>query len=181
MSGRRGRVFAVGSRVLGRSYAVQVRLSAIGLPAPSAHPYSRTQIIGLLELLPRLYQETQYGEVALGAAVKGALAGLVSLRHSASRLSLTLMFQSGCGGQLCIFLSSLPNWGPGALKSREDPLLYGTDKEKSLYSPAIPFWRNTAEELAEAGVGVNTFLFPERYIDAASVGKSLLDPSSGIY
>jgi hypothetical protein len=92
VSGRRGRVFAVGSRVLGRSYAVQVRLSAICLPAPLAHPYSRTQIIGLLELLPRLYQETQYGEVALGAAVKGALAGLVSLRHSASRLSLTLMF-----------------------------------------------------------------------------------------
>ncbi|GHJ87945.1 hypothetical protein NliqN6_4347 [Naganishia liquefaciens] len=114
---------------------------------------SKTQITGLLELLPRLYQDTQHGEVALGAAVKGALAGL-----------------SGCGGQVSVFLSSLPNWGPGALKSREDPLLYGTDKEKSLYSPSIPFWRNTAEELAEAGVGVNTFLFPERYIDAASVG-----------
>ncbi|KAJ9121491.1 hypothetical protein QFC22_002107 [Naganishia vaughanmartiniae] len=114
---------------------------------------SKSQIMDLLETLPRLYQETQYGEVAMGAAVKGALAGLY-----------------GCGGQVCVFLSSLPNWGPGALKSREDPLLYGTDKEKSLYSPAIPFWRNTAEELAESGVGVNTFLFPERYIDAASVG-----------
>jgi protein transport protein SEC24 len=126
----------------------------------------------LLELLPRLYQETQYGEVALGAAVKGALAGLVSCRAPRTWTIIDYRaFQSGCGGQLCVFLSSLPNWGPGALKTREDPLLYGTDKEKSLYSPAIPFWRNTAEELAEAGVGVNTFLFPERYIDAASVGK----------
>lgn len=91
-----------------------------------------------------------------------------STRHSWS-------VKSGCGGQICVFLSSLPNWGPGALKSREDPLLYGTDKEKSLYSPSIPFWRNTAEELAEAGVGVNTFLFPERYIDAASVGECRCD------
>lgn len=130
--------------------------------------------MNLLESLPRLYQETLFGEVALGAAVKGALAGLVSLPLLILiALSHTFFPQSGCGGQVCVFLSSLPNWGPGALKSREDPLLYGTDKEKSLYSPVIPFWRNTAEELAESGVGVNIFLFPERYIDAASVGKSL--------
>ncbi|KAJ9098064.1 hypothetical protein QFC19_006499 [Naganishia cerealis] len=112
------------SRIVGYSLGL---LSARKGKGTNDVPTPRSQITGLLESLPKLYQETQFGEVALGAAVKGALAGL-------------------------------------------DPLLYGTDKEKSLYSPAIPFWRNTAEELAESGVGVNTFMFPERYIDAASVG-----------
>jgi protein transport protein SEC24 len=73
---------------------------------------------------------------------------------------------------LTIFASALPNAGPGKLKAREDPLVYGTDKERHLYGPGDPFWRNTAEELAEAGVGVNLFLFPERYMDIASVGGS---------
>lgn len=57
----------------------------LSVPAMLAHTYLRAQITGLLELLPRLYQETQYGEVALGAAVKGALAGLVRFALSASK------------------------------------------------------------------------------------------------
>lgn len=56
-----------------------VRKPLIILHDLAYHCVLRTQILGLLDLLPRLYQETQYGEVALGAAVKGALAGLVSL------------------------------------------------------------------------------------------------------
>jgi hypothetical protein len=35
---------------------------------------------------------------------------------------------------------------------------------------ADPFWRTTAEELAESGVGVNIFFFPDQYTDVASVG-----------
>lgn len=101
-----------------------------------------------------MYEDNQNGDVALGSLAKGVLAGLASQ-----------------GGQLTIFLSSLPKIGPGKLKPREDPLVYGTDKEKTLYGPGDPFWRNTAEELAEAGVGVNVFFFPERYIDVASVGE----------
>jgi len=57
------------------------------------------------------------------------------------------------------------------LKPREDPLIYGTDKEKSLFSPADGFWRNTAEQLAEAGIGCNLWLFPERFVDVGSVGE----------
>jgi protein transport protein SEC24 len=71
-----------------------------------------------------------------------------------------------------LFLSSLPNYGPGTLKPREDPLMYGTDKEKTLFSPADGFWRNTADQLAEAGIGCNLWLFPERFIDVGSVGES---------
>lgn len=116
-------------------------------------PYaSRRQIEQLLDMLPQIYAEP-YTEIALGACIKGALAGLA---HR--------------GGQLTIFLSALPNVGPGVLNAREDPLIMGTDKERTLYGPADAFWSNTAESLAEAGVGTNVFFFPERYIDVASVG-----------
>jgi hypothetical protein len=37
----------------------------------------RKQLEGLLDLLPGMYDETGLGEVALGAALKGLLAGLV--------------------------------------------------------------------------------------------------------
>ncbi|ORY28021.1 putative ER to Golgi transport-related protein [Naematelia encephala] len=113
---------------------------------------SRSQIESLLSLLPNMYEaQSEGGRVAAGSGVKGALAGLAS-------------------GQINLFLSSLPNVGPGALKSRDDPTTYNTDKERILFASADPFWRNTAEELAECGVGVNTFLFPEQYTDVASIG-----------
>lgn len=69
-----------------------------------------------------------------------------------------------------IFLSSLPIIGPGALKPREDTKLYGTDKEKTLFVPQDPFYRTTAEECVDAGIGVNLFLFPTQYIDVATLG-----------
>ena len=74
------------------------------------------------------------------------------------------------GGQVTVFLSALPTIGGGKLSSRDDPTAYNTDKERALFTPADPFWRVTADELAECGVGVNLFLFPEQYTDIASVG-----------
>ncbi len=74
------------------------------------------------------------------------------------------------GGQITLFLSALPTLGPGKLTPRDDPTTYNTDKERSLFSTADPFWRLTAEEAAECGVGINVFLFPEQYTDVASVG-----------
>lgn len=57
------------------------------------------------------------------------------------------------------------------MTARDDPTAYNTDKERTLFSPSDPFWRTTADQLAEAGVGVNTFLFPDQYTDVASVGS----------
>ncbi len=74
------------------------------------------------------------------------------------------------GGQISVFLSALPTLGPGKLTPRDDPTSYNTDKERTLFAPADPFWRVTAEEAVEWGVGVNVFLFPEQYTDVASVG-----------
>ena len=74
------------------------------------------------------------------------------------------------GGQINLFLSSLPTVGAGKLTARDDPSASNTDKERTLFSPADPFWRITGEELAECGVGLNTFLFPDQYTDIASIG-----------
>ncbi|WRT70883.1 uncharacterized protein IL334_007882 [Kwoniella shivajii] len=115
---------------------------------------SRTQIEALLNLLPSMAERGVEGNrVAAGSAVKGALAGL--------RMQ---------GGQINLFLSGLLTHGAGSLLPREDPTIYNTDKEKTLFSPAISFWRELSEELAESGVGVNMFMFPEVYCDVASVG-----------
>lgn len=60
--------------------------------------------------------------------------------------------------------------GPGALRHREDQKLYGTDKERTLFTSQDPVYRTLGEECADAGIGINLFLFPSQYIDVASIG-----------
>ncbi|GAA5991303.1 hypothetical protein JCM11641_002817 [Rhodosporidiobolus odoratus] len=114
---------------------------------------SRTVIESLLDTLPTLTAETTIVEAAMGGPLRAAMLSLKNL-----------------GGQLNIFQTSLPTVGPGALKHREDAKLYGSDKEKSLFLPADPFYRVSAEECVESGIGINLFLFPSQYIDTATLG-----------
>ncbi|KAM0787449.1 hypothetical protein ACM66B_003529 [Microbotryomycetes sp. NB124-2] len=114
---------------------------------------SRTVIENLLDSLPNLTAETSITEAAIGGPIKAAMLALKQF-----------------GGQINVFQTSLPTIGPGTLKHREDNKLYGTDKEKTLFVPQDPFYRQTAEECAELGIGVNLFLFPTQYIDVATLG-----------
>ncbi|PWY98802.1 hypothetical protein BCV70DRAFT_201594 [Testicularia cyperi] len=114
---------------------------------------SRHLIEGLLDNLPTLFGDNMVGDAALGAAVRGAQAALSTI-----------------GGQVSIFLSTIPTVGPGALKHREDTKLYGTDKEKTLFVPQDGFYRGVAEECVDAGIGINIFFFPSQYIDVATIG-----------
>jgi protein transport protein SEC24 len=79
------------------------------------------------------------------------------------------------GGQVMLFQSSLPNFGSGALSTRNEVSLYGTDKEKTLFQSQGASWQDLAQECAEAGVGVHMFLFPTQYIDVASIGTNTRD------
>lgn len=74
------------------------------------------------------------------------------------------------GGQVNIFQSKLPTSGPGALKPRDETKLQGTDNEKKLFMPQDAFYRECAEEAVEAGIGFNLFLFPDQFIDVATLG-----------
>ncbi|KAJ9478797.1 putative Protein transport protein SEC24 (putative) [Pseudozyma hubeiensis] len=114
---------------------------------------SRHLIEGLLDNLPVMFGDNMVGDAALGAAVRGAQAALSTI-----------------GGQVNIFLSTIPTVGPGALKHREDTKLYGTDKEKNLFIPQDGFYRGVAEECVDAGIGINVFFFPSQYIDVATIG-----------
>ncbi|KAI5477132.1 protein transport protein SEC24 [Pseudohyphozyma bogoriensis] len=114
---------------------------------------SKPVIESLLDSLPTLSADNQNVEAAIGGPLKAAI---IALKNA--------------GGQINIFQTSLPTIGPGALKHREDTKLYGTDREKTLFASQDTFYRTTAEECVEAGVGVNVFLFPTQYIDVASIG-----------
>ncbi|SPO37007.1 related to Protein transport protein Sec24C [Pseudozyma flocculosa] len=118
-----------------------------------ADPWESKHLIeSLLNSLPTMFADNMTGEAALGAAVRGAQAALTTI-----------------GGQVNLFLSTIPTVGPGSLKHREDTKLYGTDKEKNLFVPQDGFYRGVAEECVEAGIGVNVFFFPSQYIDVATI------------
>ncbi|PIO36152.1 hypothetical protein AB205_0039600 [Aquarana catesbeiana] len=76
-----------------------------------------------------------------------------------------------CAGKLFIFHSSLPTAeAPGKLKNRDDRRLINTEKEKNLFLPQCNTYENLAKECVASGCCVDLFLFPNNYIDVASVG-----------
>jgi protein transport protein SEC24 len=68
----------------------------------------------------------------------------------------------------------LPSFGPGALKNRDDVKLYGTDKEKQLYTPQDNAYYDLGKECVADGVCVDLWLFPlQAYVDVSTLGKLL--------
>ncbi|KAI9342470.1 Sec23/Sec24 trunk domain-containing protein [Zopfochytrium polystomum] len=115
---------------------------------------SRTVIESFLNNLPNLFEGNLTRESAVGAAAQAAY-----------------MAMEKQGGHLYIFQTTLPNFGPGALKMREDPSLYGTDKERTLFEPQEFFWRKLGQDCSKDGVCVDLFLFRHSYIDVATLGS----------
>ncbi|KAG0079298.1 COPII coat Sec23p-Sfb3p heterodimer component, partial [Podila epicladia] len=74
------------------------------------------------------------------------------------------------GGKLILFQTALPTFGPGALRQRDEARLHGTDKERALYTPQDPFYQKLAESCVQVGLSIDLFLFPNAYIDVATVG-----------
>lgn len=68
--------------------------------------------------------------------------------------------------------TTLPSIGPGILKNRDDPSLYGTEREKGLFAPQDNFYPQLASECVSSGVSVDLWLFPPKntYIDVATIG-----------
>lgn len=71
---------------------------------------------------------------------------------------------------MCVFQSGLPTVGQGALKHRENPRLFGTEKEHSLLNSCDTFYRQNAIEFSRQQVSVDCFLFAQDYTDLATVG-----------
>ncbi|KAI8966960.1 Sec23/Sec24 trunk domain-containing protein [Mycotypha africana] len=122
-----------------------------------------TTIEALLERLPTLYETTMITHAAFGAAVQCAYAALKST-----------------GGKTSIVQTTLPSIGPSSsiLKNRDDPSLYGTEREKSLFLPQdkSTFYKQMGTAYAESGISIDLWCFPPNapdkhsYIDLATIG-----------
>ncbi|KAI9272138.1 hypothetical protein EDC94DRAFT_595571 [Helicostylum pulchrum] len=113
---------------------------------------SKNVIMELLDNLPQMFKDTTRAESVYTSAVRG---GLQALKNT--------------GGQMFVFQTCLPNYGPDQLKSRDDKTFIGTDKEKTLLAPQSEKYKELGQECVKAGVCVNTWAFPSQYMDIATV------------
>ncbi|XP_064620101.1 protein transport protein Sec24C-like isoform X2 [Lineus longissimus] len=141
---------------------------------------SEAVIDSLLEQIPAMFQETRETETILGPVIQAGLDALKS---------------ADCTGKLFLFHTSLPlAEAPGKLKNRDDRKLLGTEKEKSLLSPvdmvgklgqdsvttalvgtilspSTNFYTKLGQDCVAAGCAVDMYLFPNSYIDVATISE----------
>ena len=106
----------------------------------------------LLKVLPDLVSHSQRADTALGPAL-----------HACHLLL------EGTGGRLLSFQHVLPTSGPMALQQRDDVRLYGTEKERTLFTPPDASWEALAKKMVASHICVSSFHFAtSAYIDIAS-------------
>ncbi|TNN14398.1 Protein transport protein isoform 1 [Schistosoma japonicum] len=119
-------------------------------------------ISSILEMIPSQFctenaLSRQPTDGVLGPAIQ---AGVEALR-AANR-----------SGKLFVMHANLPvGEAPGKLKNRDDRRLIGTEKEKSLLLPDNDFYVGLGQTCVEVGCSVDLFLFPNSYIDIASLAE----------
>ncbi|XP_019389592.1 PREDICTED: protein transport protein Sec24D isoform X1 [Crocodylus porosus] len=128
---------------------------------------SRSVISNLLDQIPEMFADTNESETVFAPVI---LAGMEALKAAE------------CAGKLFIFHSSLPTAeAPGKLKNRDDKKLVNTDKEKTLFQPQVNFYETLARDCVANGCCVNLFLFPNQYVDIASMGLVTMYTGGTLY
>ncbi|XP_068161056.1 protein transport protein Sec24C isoform X2 [Antennarius striatus] len=128
---------------------------------------SRLVIESLLDQIPQMFADTRETETVFGPVIQ---AGLEAMKAA------------DCAGKLFVFHTSLPiAEAPGKLKNREDRKLIGTDKEKSLFQPQVSFYNSLAKECVAQGCCVDLFLFPNQYVDVATLGVVPVSTGGSVY
>ncbi|NXH14703.1 SC24C protein, partial [Bucco capensis] len=128
---------------------------------------SRTVISSLLDQIPEMFADTRETETVFAPVIQ---AGLEALKAAE------------CAGKLFIFHTSLPTAeAPGKLKNRDDKKLINTDKEKTLFQPQTSFYNNLAKDCVAQGCCVDLFLFPNQYLDVATLGVVTYQTGGSIY
>ncbi|CEF70722.1 Sec24CD ortholog [Strongyloides ratti] len=109
----------------------------------------------VLDEIPKLFGNTKITDTCLGPVVQAGLDALKSSDRS---------------GKIFVFHTSLPTLeAPGKLVNREDRKVLGGEKEKAVLSPNGDFYTKLGEECTKNGVCVDLFLFPNAFIDVASM------------
>ncbi|XP_065494970.1 protein transport protein Sec24C isoform X2 [Caloenas nicobarica] len=128
---------------------------------------SRTVIASLLDQIPEMFADTRETETVFAPVIQ---AGLEALKAAE------------CAGKLFIFHTSLPiAEAPGKVKNRDDRKLINTDKEKTLFQPQTSFYNNLAKDCVAQGCCVDLFLFPNQYLDVATLGVVTYQTGGSIY
>uniref|UniRef100_A0A182MLE2 Uncharacterized protein n=1 Tax=Anopheles culicifacies TaxID=139723 RepID=A0A182MLE2_9DIPT len=96
----------------------------------------KEMIMQLLKQLPKRFEHTHDTHSALGAA-----------------LQVAYKLMSNSGGRVTVFQTCLPNYGPGALQSRENPN-NRSSKEVAHLGPATDFYKRLA---LECSAGISKF------------------------
>ncbi|XP_035791071.1 protein transport protein Sec24A-like [Anopheles albimanus] len=105
----------------------------------------------LLKQLPKRFEHTHDTHSALGAA-----------------LQVAFKMMSASGGRVTVFQTCLPNHGPGALQSREDPN-NRSSKDVAHLGPATDFYKRLALECSSQQIAVDLFLLNSQYCDLATI------------
>ncbi|XP_077202303.1 protein transport protein Sec24C isoform X2 [Paroedura picta] len=128
---------------------------------------SRAVFTSLLDQIPEMFADTRETETVFGPVIQ---AGMEALKAAE------------CAGKLFIFHTSLPiAEAPGKLKNRDDKKLNNTDKEKTLFQPQTSFYSNLAKECVAQGCCVDLFLFPNQYLDVATLGVVPYQTGGSVY
>ena len=79
---------------------------------------------------------------------------------------------SHIGGKLLVFQASLPSIGSGRLNRRDDPSVYGTEREHHLRMPANNIYKKIAADCSRMQICVDVYLcaVENQYMDVATVG-----------
>ncbi|CAO0790622.1 unnamed protein product [Mucor circinelloides] len=117
------------------------------------------------------------------ATIENLLDQLLALFHNehnvmphavfASAVQAAALALKSTGGKVTVFQSSLPSLGPGVLKNRDDPKIYGQEREKGLFQPQDTFYTQLGTSCVQAGVSVDLWLIPAistPYMDVATIG-----------
>ncbi|XP_005144195.1 protein transport protein Sec24D isoform X2 [Melopsittacus undulatus] len=128
---------------------------------------SRSVVINLLDQIPEMFADTNESETIFAPVIQ---AGMEALKAAE------------CAGKLFIFHSSLPTAeAPGKLRNRDDKKILNTDKEKTLFQPQVNSYEPLARDCVAHGCCVNLFLFPNQYVDIASMGLVTLYTGGTLY
>lgn len=114
---------------------------------------SRPLVDALLDSLPQSYGRASQVESAMGPALQAAF-----------------LVMNHIGGKLLLFQAAAPSLGIGRIKARDNPALYGTDRECSLRTPDDPFYKKYSAEASRFQICIDVFAFGSAYMDLPSLG-----------
>lgn len=128
---------------------------------------SRGVINNLLDQIPDMFADTSESETVFAPVIQ---AGVDALKAAE------------CSGKLFIFHSSMPTAeAPGKLKNRDDRKLVGTEKEKILFQPQRGVYEQLTKDCVAQGCCVDLFIFPNQYVDMATMGDVPTHTGGSVY